>query len=243
MSKVSVDLESPSPYIENNSWAHELKRKLSYAFAFKLLQKFKPLLSKGNLLEVGTGSGFFLAFCEQRYPALNLYGLEYDERLLNVTKKRAPVADCKQGNAELFDFKPNMFDVVASFQVIEHLYHPEEMFKCVKEHLKSDGLFIVTTPNLDGVGARTMGTKWHGYRDDHVSLKGMSDWIKLIESSGFKTVYAGSTFFTGIPIFNKLPLGLLNWTMLYLFGSLSWSKGESFVGVFTLQNNDKLITN
>lgn len=232
MSKVSVDLDAPSPYIENNSWSHRLKRKLSYDFAFKLIRKFKPNLSEGALLEIGTGSGFFLAFCSQLYPKLKLFGLEYDERLLAVTKQRAPLAECKQGNAEEFDWADAKFDVVVSFQVIEHLYRPEDMLTRVKEHLKPGGLFIVTTPNLSGLGAKIMGAKWHGYRDDHVCLKGMADWIKLIESQGFKSAYAGSTFFTGIPMMNRLPLGVVNWALLYLFGTCPWSKGESFVGAF-----------
>ncbi|MGD9842814.1 MAG: class I SAM-dependent methyltransferase [Steroidobacteraceae bacterium] len=235
MSKVSVDLDTPSPYIEVDSWPHRFKRKLSYAFAFNLIKKFKPGMSHGAILEVGTGSGFFLSFCHRFMPAAKLYGIEYDERLLEVTKQRAPFAECKQGNAETFDLNPIKFDVVVSFQVIEHLYHPDEMLKRVRDHLKPDGLFIVTTPNLNGVGARVMGQKWHGYRDDHVSLKGMGEWVKLIESHGFKTQYAGSTFFTGIPIMNRLPLGVINWGLLYLFDSWRWTKGESFVGAFYRQ--------
>lgn len=235
MNNVSVDLDAPSPYIEVDSWPHRFKRKLSYAFAFRIIRKFKPGMNQGAILEIGTGSGYFLSFCRQILPTAKLYGIEYDERLLGVTKKRAPFADCRQGNAEAFDLTPRRFDIVASFQVIEHLYHPEEMLKRVREHLKTDGLFIVTTPNLNGLGARLMGRNWHGHRDDHVSLKGMETWVKFIESQGFRTVYAGSTFFTGIPVMNKLPLGIVNWGLLYLFDSWRWKNGESFVGAFSIQ--------
>lgn len=232
MSKVSVNLNEPSPYIEGDSWPHRLKRKLSYRFAFKLIRKFKPDLIQGALLEVGTGSGLFLAFCSQIYPHLKLFGLEYDERLLAVTRQRAPTAKSKQGNAEDFEWGTTRFDVVVSFQVLEHLYNPEEMIKRVSSHLVSGGLFIVTTPNLNGLGAKALGAKWHGYRDDHVSLKCMSEWIELIESHGFTSAYTGSTFLTGIPIMNRLPLGIINWSLLYLFGAWPWSRGESFVGAF-----------
>lgn len=235
MSKVSVDLNEPSPYIEVDTWFHRFKRRLSYAHAFNLIKKFKPDLNHGVILEIGTGSGYFLAFCNEFLPDAELFGIEYDERLLDTTKKRAPFAHCSQGNAETFNLSSKVFDVVVSFQVIEHLYQPDEMLRRVRDHLKLDGLFIVTTPNLSGLGARLMGEKWHGYRDDHVSLKGVDEWVRLIESHGFKTMYAGSTFFTGIPIMNRLPLGIINWGLLYLFGSWRWRKGESFVGAFYRQ--------
>jgi hypothetical protein len=77
-----------------------------------------------------------------------------------------------------------------------------------------------------------MGKNWHGYRNDHVSLKDVDGWVGLVESHGFDCVYAGSTFFSGVPLLNKLPLGIFNWALLLAFGSLRWKKGEAFVGAF-----------
>ena len=93
----------------------------------------------------------------------------------------------------------------------------------------------MTTPNLSGLGAHWMKEKWHGYRDDHVSLKGKDEWDLLIVSHGFEPLYTGSTFFSGFPVLNKLPMGILNWMLLVVFGSLRWSVGESYVGVFKIR--------
>ena len=233
MSKTSVDLKNPSPYIESDNRFHRIKRKLTYSFAFRLLNKFMLYKENLSLLEIGTGSGFFLDFCRDEFKGVALFGLEYDERLLEVTKARVPSAVCMQGNAESFEFeRPEFFDVIVSFQVIEHLYEPKSMLILVHKYLKRGGLFIVTTPNLDGYGAKLLGDRWHGYRDDHVSLKGMNAWNELISSSGFECLYSGSTFFSGIPWANRLPLGILNWLLLFIFGSLRWNRGESYVGVF-----------
>ena len=239
MSKVSVDLNTPSPYIEKDSWLHRFKRKLTYAFALKFIKRYSLKHGYQSLLEIGTGSGYFMSSCHDTYPGIKLSGIEYDPRLLAVTQSRAPYAECIQGNAEKFELLPKKFDVIVSFQVIEHLYKPEEMLLRVKEHLNDGGIFIFTTPNLAGFGAKYMGTKWHGYRDDHVALKTAEEWVSLLINNGFQTKYAGSTFFTGIPFMNKLPLGVFNWALLLVFGSLRWFKGESFVGVFTVNNNLK----
>ncbi len=232
MSKVSVDTSQPSPYIESNSRLHMIKRKLTYAFAIKMIKKYADVRNFNSLLEIGTGSGFFMLSCKGEFPEVSLSGIEYDERLLSITRKRAPFANCIQGNAENFDLHPNKYDVIVSFQVIEHLYNPEAMLSQVESHLNTGGIFIVTTPNLDGMGAKIMKEKWHGYREDHVSLKGAKEWEDLITNNGFEVKFSGSTFFTGIPLMNKLPLGLINWFFLVFFGAFRWKKGESFVGVF-----------
>jgi len=232
MSKVSVDTSQPSPYIESDSRLHMIKRKLTYAFAIKMIKKYADVRNFNSLLEIGTGSGFFMLSCKGEFPKVSLSGIEYDERLLSITRKRAPFANCIQGNAENFDLHPNKYDVIVSFQVIEHLYNPEAMLSQVESHLNTGGIFIVTTPNLDGMGAKIMKEKWHGYREDHVSLKGAKEWEDLITNNGFEVKFSGSTFFTGIPLMNKLPLGLINWFFLVFFGAFRWKKGESFVGVF-----------
>jgi SAM-dependent methyltransferase len=234
--KVSVNTEIPSPYIENKGGLYRLKRKLTYGFAFRLLNKY---LSRGldmEVLEIGTGSGFFLDFAHVYFPNACFSGVEYDERLLSESASRAPHARLVQGNAENFDLGQGQFDLVVSFQVIEHLYNPSAMLENVRAHLKPGGIFLVTTPNLSGLGARWMEDKWHGYREDHVSLKGKDEWDRLIVSHGFSPLYSGSTFFSGVPILNTLPFGIVNWLLLVALGSLPWSVGESYVGVFRSNN-------
>ena len=234
--KVSVNMEMPSPYIEKRGGLYRMKRKLTYAFAFRLLNRYLDKLQKLDMLEIGTGSGFFLEFAHEQFPNARFSGVEYDERLMSETASRAPYASLIQGNAENFDLGRGRFNLVVSFQVIEHLYNPSAMLENVRTHLKPGGIFLVTTPNLSGLGARWMKDKWHGYRDDHVSLKGKDEWERLIVSHGFQPLYSGSTFFSGVPILNKLPLGIFNWLLLVAFGSLRWSIGESYVGVFKLKH-------
>ena len=229
--KVTVDLAAPSLYAEPDSKFYRLKRRATYRDILKHLGSVLDRNPNASVLEVGTGSGFLIQILEEKYPDATLCGLEFDPRLVELTRLKVKRAEILQGNAEAFEIGAK-FDVVVSCQVIEHLFHPEGMVNCVSKHLKAGGIFIMTTPNLGSIGARVMGVKWHGYRPDHVALKTFRQWIAFVESHGFKKEYAGSTFFTGIPIMNRLPLGLLNWTLLLAFGSIRWSRGESFVGVF-----------
>lgn len=229
---VSVNIDAPSPYIERGDSLYRFRRRLTYKFAFRLLNRYLSRRSNLDILEIGTGSGFFLEFAREFFPSAKFTGLEYDERLLATTRSRAPHARMVQGNAETFDFGDEQFDLIVSFQVIEHLFNPDHMVEKVLKHLKPGGIILLTTPNLTGLGARIMKGNWHGYREDHVCLKGKKEWDQLFSSHGLITLYSGSTFFSGIPILNKFPLGIINWVLLTIFGSLRWSLGESYIGVF-----------
>jgi SAM-dependent methyltransferase len=236
MKDVTVDLGNPSLYAEPDSKFYRFKRKLTMNTVLKKIRKQVNHKQAFSLLEIGTGSGFTMTFLETEFPKATLTGIEYDPRLVKLTQSKVKSARVIQGNAENFDLGGEKFDIIVSLQVIEHLYHPELMIASVKKHLKPNGVFIFTTPNLGCYSARVMKDKWHGYREDHVSLKTNDEWVSLTLENGFDELYSGSTFFTGIPLLNKLPFGIINWTLLLFIGSMRWKQGESFIGVFKNSN-------
>ena len=67
MSKVSVDINQPSPYIESSSILHTFKRRLTYVFAIKMIKKYADIRNFNSLLEIGTGSGFFMLSCKKNF--------------------------------------------------------------------------------------------------------------------------------------------------------------------------------
>lgn len=231
MNKITVDLKKPSFYAEPDSSFYRLKRRITYRNVLTIINNCYKEKNFSSLLEIGTGSGFLTSLLENQYPQVVIQGLEYDNRLVELTKSKLKRSLVHQGNAENFKLS-STFDLIVSLQVIEHLFSPESMIDCVLEHLNAGGIFIFTTPNLGCLSNKVMRDKWHGYRIDHVSLKSRNDWDDILLAKGFEKIYSGSTFFTGIPILNRLPFGILNWILLFFIGSLPWSKGESYVGVF-----------
>jgi 2-polyprenyl-3-methyl-5-hydroxy-6-metoxy-1,4-benzoquinol methylase len=231
MDKITVDLNKPSYYAEPDSSFYRLKRRITYRNILRIIDSIYKEKKFVSLLEIGTGSGFLTSLLEHKYPDVAIQGIEYDNRLVNLTNTKLKRSVVHQGNAEDFNLCLS-FDCIVSLQVIEHLYSPESMIDCVLKHLKDNGIFIFTTPNLGCTSNKVMKDNWHGYRIDHVSLKSRKEWDRILLAYGFEKIYSGSTFFTGIPILNKLPLGILNWLLLYFVGSLPWDNGESYVGVF-----------
>lgn len=235
MNNVTVDSDQPSLYLEPDTFMYRFKRKLMYTPVLKILKEVIGDKDEFSLLEIGSGSGFLLKFLEEGFPNATLLGIEYHPELVDACKNKYNKAKVIQGNAEEFDLGGQQFDIIISLQVIEHLYKPELMLQNVKKHLKhNNGTFIFTTPNLGCYSEKVMRQKWHGYRPDHVSLKDVDGWQGFAERNGFKAIKCKSTFFSGIPLLNKFPLGVINWSLLYFVGSMKWKLGESFIGIFKL---------
>jgi SAM-dependent methyltransferase len=97
----------------------------------------------GNVLEIGTGSG---------YGARVLSPVA--ERYMTVDKSIPPIDLSEFENAEFrrmkvppLDFPTGSFDWVVAFQVIEHVKDDFAFLEEVKRVLKHGGRFLVTTPN------------------------------------------------------------------------------------------------
>lgn len=229
MDKVSVDLTLPTPYLEKSRSLGRFKRRLTHQHYIRLMRRYVP--STAKVLDVGTGSGSFLSEVKRNFPDMELSGIEYDVRLVAETNAKLGLPVCQQGNAETFDLNAQ-FDLITSFQVIEHLYNPNAFIANCRKHLKPNGVLLITTPNLGCLSRHVMKDNWHGFRDDHVSLKTAQDWEKYLITAGLSRLYIGTTFLSGMPILNTFPLGIFNWSLLMTFGSLPWLGGEAFVGVF-----------
>lgn len=237
--KVTVSLQAGETYAETATGLRRLKLRAQYRFHLKWIKQYvEHLKSQGidesdiKLLELGSGPGFFAEALSLALPSVQYTGLEFDPRCIrSAQSKVSPDYTFVEGNVEQFELF-DRFDVVVSFQVIEHLYNPESMLRCIDQHLKHAGLFVVTTPNLDGLGARWMKENWSGYRHDHVSLKGRDEWDRFISRGLYRALFTGSTFFSGLPWVVNSPLAIINNLLLFCFGALRWGVGESYVGVF-----------
>ena len=57
-------------------------------------------------------------------------------------------ADFLRADLNAMPLRARVFDLVVSFQVIEHLEDPREYLDAIASSLRPDGLAVVTTPNL-----------------------------------------------------------------------------------------------
>lgn len=225
--ETTIDFNEDTFYRESLNARQLFFRKLTYRDIFRKLRRYNKR-DVNSVLEVGSGSGFFVRFFSERFPNSETVSIEYDHRLHEVIKQNSPRTEVHSKNAEDFDFG-RKFDLIVSTHVIEHLYNPEKMVACVSQHLNKDGLLILTTPNNDGFGHLIHGDNWNGIRDDHVSLFNLPELVALVSEHGFDIQYAGSSFFSGVKLMRKVPFRFLNDLLLVLFGSLRWTRGEALM--------------
>lgn len=97
----------------------------------------------GNVLEIGTGSGYGIELISPSAAAF----VTVDKHLPETVLDDYPNVSFRRMKVPPLDLPQNLFDWVISFQVIEHIKDDFAFLSEVKRVLKPGGKFIVTTPN------------------------------------------------------------------------------------------------
>ena len=125
-----------------------------------------------------------IEFCKKRisenlnFKNVSLFEISLDEVNIN------------SGNNNLY----NLFDIVISSHVIEHLKSIEEHLVVLKNLLKPNGILYLSSPNTDSLDAKKYGPKWKGYQDKtHISLHSLNDILKILNSLNFKVILFGTS--------------------------------------------------
>lgn len=113
------------------------------------------LFENSNFLEIGCGNGIFLKYIDKDINyKINYTGLDYSQFQLDIFKNRTfknnheiSLLKCNIENSIPID--DNSIDFLYIGEVIEHLYNPDFLIKKSFKILKSGGLLIITTPNLN----------------------------------------------------------------------------------------------
>lgn len=125
-----------------------------------------------KILDAGCGEGYGSCFISDK--ASEVVGIDISEEAIQHAQKKYNRDNLKY---ELMDvqnlkFKDAIFDVVLSFQVIEHLSEVSKFLKEIKRVLKKNGLAIVGTPNkalCKGNGSGEYHEKEYCY-DEYMNL-------------------------------------------------------------------------
>jgi len=108
--------------------------------AIKLIKKYLGDVRGLNILECGVVKGGVADLLNKE--GANCFGVDINPRQIEGVK--VIQADLNEG---FLDFNIE-FDVIFAGEVIEHLFDDVKFIKNCRELLKSNGLLIITTPNL-----------------------------------------------------------------------------------------------
>jgi SAM-dependent methyltransferase len=164
----------------------------------ELLDRFEPFRKSGRLIDVGCGSGLFLQVAAER--GWEVHGTEYGER---------PIAACKakgihiiEGALDPSNYPPGYFDVVCSFEVIEHLVDPGIELDRFNAILRPGGLLYVTTPNFNCLARRFSPKDWNVVSyPEHLMYFTPSTLVRMAGQHGFKPLWVTTS---GISLYRWL---------------------------------------
>lgn len=131
-------LDNPGDVIWQACAADHLAR---YQFA----AKYAP---GRTVLDAGTGIGYGAALLSV-HGASRVFGIDIDAKSIDIARTRFANANVTYlvGDCEILDAVEGQFELICSFENIEHLKRPENFLRRAAAKLSSEGLFICSTPD------------------------------------------------------------------------------------------------
>lgn len=172
--------------IENLSIAsHEYRKQRFGTERMELIERNYGK-NQGRLLEIGSGSGFFLE--EAKARGWDVVGCELSETACEFSRSRE--INVLNSTVAEANFSDNEFNVVATFDVLEHIYDPKSFMKEIKRILKPGGLLFVYVPNLESASFHLMGVNAHFiWPTHHLTYFTPETLSRFIESMDFEVVF------------------------------------------------------
>ena len=213
------------------------------------------LLPGGDLsvLDLGCGAGHGSNMLSKKYTKVT--GLDISKEAVSYAKEHwdAPNITFVEGDSMNIPFEDNTFDVVASFEVFEHLHDWRKFLSEIKRVLKPNGLVYISTPNktLYSPGTKKPINPHHVFEMTIPEFKeALSGYFKIEEFYGQRTPIYNDHFIWNIvnPILftfksvipykvnNTLKLKIINWIKpelqmsdIVLKNDPTWAERSRFV--------------
>ena len=112
--------------------------------------------TKGNLLDIGAGTGDFLLTAKQN--GWNTIGVEPSEKAKGIAiNKGIKFSDSTQ------ELESHSFDVITMWHVLEHVPNLEIQIRELKRLVKPNGTIIIAVPNYKSYDANYYGKFWAAF--------------------------------------------------------------------------------
>ncbi len=114
---------------------------------------------KGNLLDIGCGSGYFLSVCHRHQWSVN--GIEPNEQARNLAENRIHQHIYSSIHEPLNEGKK--FDLITLWHVFEHLSDIQASAEQLKSLLLDQGIIVLAVPNYMAFDGQHYASHWAAY--------------------------------------------------------------------------------
>lgn len=135
------------------------------------------------IIDLGAADGKMLKMIHNHYPESQCVGVEYSDELVTYSKDVFPELEIVQGDIQSINYPENTFDVAVATAVIEHVPNPEKVIHEARRVLRSDGIFILTSP--DPFWERIATMVGHLNDDQHNKVMNIEQLSSLLTKGGF----------------------------------------------------------
>lgn len=155
-----------------------------------LLDELEPYRKMNNIIDVGCGDGFFLEAARKR--KWNVFGTEFTQEAIEVCLGKG--IEMSASPLGLRNYKAEFFDVITSFEVIEHINTPMDEIKAFSTILRKGGVVYITTPNFNSISRDILNSKWNMIEyPEHLSYFTTQTLSYLFRKSNFKRLEISTT--------------------------------------------------
>jgi 2-polyprenyl-3-methyl-5-hydroxy-6-metoxy-1,4-benzoquinol methylase len=112
---------------------------------------------KGRLLDVGSGTGYFLNLAKSK--GWEVFGIDNSSFANNYSRQKYNL-NIINGSLLEVNLAPGSFEVITLWNVLEHLNDPLAAINKIRGLLKDNGIFAFSVPNMDSFEARFFGKNW-----------------------------------------------------------------------------------
>lgn len=195
---------------------------------------------KGNLLDIGAGTGDFLAYAKSQ--KWQVVGIEPNAQAKELAKKKGvPFVE------DLAELSDNSFDVVTLWHVLEHVEDLEKQLLELRRIAKPNGLIIIAVPNFKSYDAAYYKEFWAAYDVPrhiwHFSKKSIE---KLFAEKDIQLMNIHPMLFDSFYVSmlsEKYKTGKMNFVKAFFIGLLSNIKAvfskEFSSHIYVLKNHKK----
>lgn len=150
----------------------------------EILDSFEPYRKTNRLIDVGCGIGYFLEEAKKR--GWEVYGTEFTDEAIEICSKKG--IKMNKGILDPGNYNSQEFDVITSFEVIEHINNPQEELANFYKILRKGGLVYCTTPNFNSLLRYRLKEKYNVLcYPEHLSYYTPKTLKYVFEKEGFRT--------------------------------------------------------
>ncbi len=137
---------------------------IGQAFYYEHLTRynFATQFSKSKtVLDIACGTGYGSQLLSTKGEAIKVIGIDISKNAIEFSKKYYQEDNINfliDDAQTLTSQSDDSFDLIVSFETIEHINYPEKFIKQTKRLLKKDGILIISTPNAN---TYPKGNKYH----------------------------------------------------------------------------------